>query len=125
MGFCNRRLRGPKGRGSESIKLSFSLNEPIVAPESKHIPIMPTGKTSQQAQWGKNIENRPKTSRFKGVNSRHGKWRAQIQVNDKSYHLGYFTDEISAAKAYDNAAKNAFGPYSMTNEMIYGKYWGG
>lgn len=43
------------------------------------------------------------TSRFHGVcwNKRKGKWMAGIWVEKKYIYLGYFNDEILAAKAYD------------------------
>lgn len=56
------------------------------------------------------------SSKFKGVywNSRAQKWRAQIK-SDKKIHLGSFTDEVAAAKAYDVAARRLFGQFARTN----------
>ncbi len=57
------------------------------------------------------------TSPFKGVSWRKdvGKWRAQIVVDGKSTHLGHFTDEVEAAKVYDDAAHCAFGEFARLN----------
>lgn len=33
------------------------------------------------------------------------KWQAKIQINDKLKHLGYFTNELEAAQAYQDALK--------------------
>ncbi len=46
------------------------------------------------------------SSKYKGVSwfKNIKKWVAQIRNNNKSYVLGYFNDEIEAAKAYDMAA---------------------
>ena len=33
------------------------------------------------------------------------KWRASIQYEGKNIHLGYFTDELEASKAYENFLK--------------------
>lgn len=57
------------------------------------------------------------TSSYKGISwhSNEGKWRACVTVNGKKISLGYFTDEIEAAKAYDRAAIQHFGEYAKTN----------
>lgn len=60
------------------------------------------------------------TSKYKGVGIvPHSmfvkKWRARITVNRKEKHLGYFKSEISAAKAYDVAAKKYFGEFANCN----------
>ena len=40
------------------------------------------------------------------------KWRAAIQVNGKSIHLGVFIEKDSAAEAYRSAAIAHFGPFA-------------
>lgn len=57
------------------------------------------------------------SSRFKGVCKTHGKWRAYIKVNWKQIHLGYFIDELKAARAYDQAAIQYFGEFAYTNAL--------
>jgi hypothetical protein len=57
------------------------------------------------------------SSSFKGI-SWHKlthKWRAQIQFNASRHHLGCFTDELDAARAYDTAARILFGEFALTN----------
>ena len=46
------------------------------------------------------------TSQYKGVcwSKQMKKWKAKIKTDDKSLHLGYFTSEVEAAKAYEKAA---------------------
>ena len=58
-----------------------------------------------------------KTSRYKGVhwNKRMGKWAAQITFENKNYHLGYFTDETAAARAYDEKAAELHGQFASLN----------
>lgn len=70
--------------------------------------------------YSENQQNqRPRmgSSKYKGVwwykSSR--KWQTQISLNGHRHHIGYFVDEIEAARAYDNAAHKLFGKFSCTN----------
>jgi hypothetical protein len=58
-----------------------------------------------------------KTSLFKGVYrpTDNPKWIARIMLNRKGIHLGSFSNEIDAAKAYDVAARFHFGEFAKTN----------
>jgi hypothetical protein len=57
------------------------------------------------------------TSRFRGVWwSERGKvWLARIMVNRRIHSLGRFTDEDSAAHAYDRAARRLLGERALLN----------
>jgi len=57
------------------------------------------------------------SSKYKGVcwHKRDEKWNATIFAENKKKHLGYFTNEIEAAKAYDAAAKIYFKEFSCLN----------
>lgn len=57
------------------------------------------------------------TSGFKGVtwDKRRRKWKAQIRHNGQNRHLGNFNSRIDAARAYDDAARQLFGPYAALN----------
>lgn len=59
----------------------------------------------------------PTTSRFKGVHwsTHRNVWVAQIKVDRRGRHLGQFADEIAAARAYDAAALEHFGPFARLN----------
>ena len=61
--------------------------------------------------------SRHKSSKDKGVHwhKRNKKWAAQITCDHKTHHLGYFRDEIDAAKAYDKAAVELFGEFASLN----------
>lgn len=56
-------------------------------------------------------------SKFKGVSfdKQTGKWRAQLFAQGKRVNIGRFVLEEDAARAYDGAAKQAFGDFSRTN----------
>jgi len=58
-----------------------------------------------------------KTSKYKGVHwhKKNKKWAAQIASNKKTYRLGYFTNEIDAAHAYDRAAQKYHGDFASLN----------
>lgn len=60
------------------------------------------------------------TSRFKGVHfvPKYKNWRAAIQPNYQTIHLGTFTDEVEAAMAYDHAAVMLWGDRAMTNAKM-------
>lgn len=76
----------------------------------------------REANGSQNAGNRPKqrgvcTSRFKGAswNKTAGKWQARIMIDGKVKSLGYYSDDLEAATAYDAAAIEYFGPYAGTN----------
>jgi hypothetical protein len=69
------------------------------------------------AQNTRNRRNVPHSSRFKGVNwNKHRKkWKASVTSACKITHLGYFDDEMKAARAYDEAAKTRHGEFAALN----------
>ncbi len=74
----------------------------------------------RECTQAENLRNRRSlrgTSRFKGVhwNARIRKWVATICLNRKLIHLGYFDDEVAAAHAYDEKARELFGPFAYLN----------
>jgi hypothetical protein len=73
-------------------------------------------RAATRAQNAANQESRVGTSRFKGVELHRGrKWRAHICANGHRRHLGMFATEEDAARAYDAAARKAFGPFARLN----------
>lgn len=71
---------------------------------------------------GENMRNRKvgqvnNKSGYKGAHwsKRQEKWKAEIRVNGKSIHLGYFNDLIEAAQAYDRAARKYHGKFAKLN----------
>jgi len=60
------------------------------------------------------------SSKFKGVcwNKQCKKWTAYISINKKRVHIGYFSDEIEAGKAYDLMAIKLFSEFALTNKNL-------
>ncbi|UIW12540.1 MAG: hypothetical protein [Enterobacter phage ENC19] len=72
--------------------------------------------STQQNHYNKN--GKPNTSStYKGVSWDKStcKWKVGIQHNKKKIHLGYFDDEVEAAKAYDAKAIEIGGQYARLN----------
>ena len=59
--------------------------------------------TSGQNQYNTKNYNVRKTSKYRGVCrfKNCSKWVAKISFNSRKVHIGYFTDEEEAARAYD------------------------
>lgn len=57
------------------------------------------------------------TSRYLGVSwdRRKGRWFSQIQIRGNRKFLGYYEDELAAARAYDSAAVKLHGPAAALN----------
>lgn len=63
------------------------------------------------------LSHKNSISKYKGVCwlKTQKKWVAGIELNGRKTHLGCFTDETEAAKAYDEAAKKLFGEFAHLN----------
>ncbi len=59
-------------------------------------------------------------SKYKGVswNKNAKKWMAYIQYNNKLTNLGYYQNEIEAAKIYNKAAEKLFGEFASLNIVV-------
>jgi hypothetical protein len=64
-------------------------------------------------------KGRVATSKYKGVywekNSR--KFRVRISFNGKRIQVGYFTSEVEAALAYNDAIQRFYGEYAALNQV--------
>lgn len=54
-------------------------------------------------------------SGFRGVHIEKGKYRVRLTHEGYQYHIGYFLDPVTAARAYDNVARQAFGAAAILN----------
>jgi hypothetical protein len=57
------------------------------------------------------------TSGYHGVSwdKNKNKWRASLHIKKNGKHVGYYSDPIEAAYAYDMAAKKYYGEYATLN----------
>jgi hypothetical protein len=74
-------------------------------------------RTVTPSQSMMNVRARGGSSPLKGVHWHRGArtWRAMIQVDHKSMHIGYFDTEEAAARAYDAKARDLFGEFACLN----------
>jgi len=74
-------------------------------------------RIATQSQNQGNRVKQKSSSKYKGVTwyKDTKKWKAQIAIKNHKTSLGYFNDEIEAAKAYDMKAKEVFGDFAKTN----------
>ncbi|GAB4815454.1 hypothetical protein N2152v2_002500 [Parachlorella kessleri] len=81
--------------------------------------LTPTGTASQRHLSGLELHNSKHrgTSPYNGVSwdKRKHKWFSQIQQHGKRHFLGYFDDEVEAARAYDRAALRLYGASAQLN----------
>ena len=73
--------------------------------------------TRYQNAWNRRKPNVNSRSKYKGVswNERQKRWHARIQVNNQSRSLGFFKDEVEAAKMYDAAAQKYHEEFAVLN----------
>ena len=112
------------------IILSRILGRPLLSSEHcDHIDGNGLNNTRSNIRLSANYENNRNRHRR---NSKHSsqydgvywypqtnKWCAAIRCNGIHYHLGYFKDEISAAHARDEKAKELYGEFANLNFPNY------
>lgn len=71
------------------------------------------------ASYAQNAQNRKKrdggSSSFKGVYRNKKSWVAQIKCNSEHIHIGSYSSEVTAARAYDSFARSLHGEFAVTN----------
>ena len=70
-----------------------------------------------RSQNSMNLAPNKHTSKYKGVcwSVSHQKWHAEITIQQVKKHLGYFNDEVEAARCRDEAAKQYHGEFAFLN----------
>jgi hypothetical protein len=75
--------------------------------------------TPKQNVWNSERGKNQGLSKYKGVTfdrrSKNKKWRAVLCADGKFIRLGYFADEVEAARAYDRAALKYKGEFAVLN----------
>lgn len=71
----------------------------------------------EQNNWNRRKQRGTFTSLYKGVyyHKGRGKWSSKIKCKGKHIFIGWFDDEESAARAYDEKAKELFGEFACLN----------
>jgi len=110
-------------------KVIFMHREIMQPPDDKlvdhrnHNKLDNTRRNLRVCTHQENMQNTHKrsgtTSRFIGVCHRRSckkkKWRAAIQWKRKPLHIGYFAEEVDAARAYDHKAVELGGQFARVN----------
>ena len=101
------------------------VQNPDNKPQVDHIDGNTENNICTNLRWStnsKNLMNRTykkpnQTSIYKGVywDKRANKWRVKLMFNKQRIHLGFFNDEVEAAKAYDKQAKELCNDYAILN----------
>jgi len=84
--------------------------------DNRNANLRPATAAQNALNRGK-ISSRNTVSKFKGIASCVGRrgWQARMRVDGKLRFLGYFYDEVEAAKAYDRAARKCHGEFAALN----------
>lgn len=63
----------------------------------------------------------PHSSRFRGVSRdrKTGLWHPCLKVDQHTQHLGYYADEVTAARVYDAVALEIFGEFAYLNRHAF------
>jgi len=110
--------------GGKSIKMHREVMQApdhLVVDHIDHNGLHNRKQNLRLCTFAQNCRNTRRTakssSKYKGVcwNKRNRKWAAAIRFENKTYYLGYFDNELDAAKTYDEAARRLHGAFASLN----------
>jgi len=126
--YAMRRTKGKRVKGKRSKRKTilmhrFILNAPrgLVVDHINHNGLDNRRENLRLCTHVQNTQNRRPnrntSSKYKGVywHKHRNKFVAKIYMNGKRIFIGYFTDEIAAAKAYDKKAREFFKEFAYLN----------
>ncbi|MHC4679486.1 MAG: AP2 domain-containing protein [Planctomycetota bacterium] len=110
--------------GGKSIKMHRDImraSDHLVVDHIDHNGLHNRKRNLRLCTFAENCRNTRRTatssSKYKGVHwrKRTKKWAAAIRFENKTRHLGYFDNELDAARAYDEAARRLHGDFASLN----------
>ena len=117
--------KGPRNGGSGAAilmhRLVMSAPEGVKVDHINHDPLDNRRSNLRLCTHAENLRNvtsyRESSSQYLGVSwhKARGKWTAQIEIDGRKKHLGYFTEEAAAALTYDAAARAHYGAFANPN----------
>ena len=112
------------GKAMQMSRLLMDTPDGMICDHSNHATLDNRRDNLRNCTNAENVRNqRPRnntSSKYKGVTwyDRDRKWLAQIMINNKQKHLGYFDNEVYAARVYNAAAQRLHGEFACLNEII-------
>jgi hypothetical protein len=104
------------GLSGDETLIGFRNDDPLDCRRA-NLVVRTLTETRANARKQATFNGRPCTSRFKGVffEKRREYWVATIKKDGVQRRLGTYSDEIAAAQAYDQAARDLFGEHARLN----------
>jgi hypothetical protein len=120
--YAQRNITRPDGSKTIQNLQDFIMEPPdgILVDHKNHNGLDNRKRNLRFCTIAQNAQNKRKMRRkcmsaYKGVSWNDGKWVAHIGARRTRAYLGRFVNEIDAALAYDEAARQRFGEFALVN----------